>query len=401
MNKTNKKKKHIRVGMVCFSYYPEDVRPRRECEALTEEGMSVDMICLKKPGEPSTEVVNGVTAYRLPVRRRRGSMGRYIFEYALFFLLSFFKLTLLYIRKRYQIVQIHNMPDFLVFAALIPKLFGARIILDLHDPMPEVFVSKYANGHLSRTIRLLRTIEKWSVRFANVILTPNIAFRDIFASRSCGEDKIHIVMNSPQEDIFEKYADPIPGDPASRGTFKLMFHGTVVERHGLDIALGAIDRIRPQIPGIEFNVFGQGDYVETFLDIVAERGLQDVVNYHGQVQLEQIVRNISSNDVGLIPNKLSTFTNLNFPTRIFEFICMKKPVIVPRTRGILDYFDEDSLFFFEAGDADSLAERILDIYTNRDRSREVLDKGYAVYNRYRWELQSKQYVDLVSSLCEK
>jgi len=401
MNKTNKKKKPIRVGMVCFSYYPEDVRPRRECEALSEKGMSVDMICLKKPDEPSTERVNGVNVYRLPVRRRRGSMGRYIFEYALFFLLSFFKLTLLYIRKRYQIVQIHNMPDFLVFAALVPKLFGARIILDLHDPMPEVFMSKYANSHHSRTIRLLRFIEKWSIRFSNVILTPNISFRDIFASRSCGADKIHIVMNSPQEDIFEKYADPIPGEPASRGTLKLMFHGTVVERHGLDTALEAIDRLRPKIAGIEFNVFGQGDYVERFLEIVDERGLQDVVNYHGQVQLEEIVRNISVNDVGLIPNKLSTFTNLNFPTRIFEFICMKKPVIVPRTQGILDYFSEDSLFFFQAGDADSLAERILDIYSNWEKNREVLDKGYAVYDQYRWGLQSKYYVDLVSTLGRK
>jgi len=62
-----------------------------------------------------------------------------------------------------------------------------------------------------------------------------------------------------------------------------------------------------------------------------------------------------------------------------------KPVIAPRTKGIMDYFDEDSLYFFEAGKADSLAKTILDVYRDSLRRQFIIEKGIKVYNEYRWE----------------
>jgi hypothetical protein len=41
---------------------------------------------------------------------------------------------------RYNLVHVHNMPDVLVFEAFIPRVCGARVILDLHDPMPELMI---------------------------------------------------------------------------------------------------------------------------------------------------------------------------------------------------------------------------------------------------------------------
>jgi glycosyltransferase involved in cell wall biosynthesis len=391
-----------RIAMLVFSYYPADPRPRREAEALVHEGISVDMICLKGDYELNQEVINGVHVYRLPVKRKRGGKLSYLLEYACFIMMSFFTLSMLYMRKRYKIIHVHNMPDILVFSALLPRLCGSKIVLDLHDPMPEVYMAKYFISDKHPIIRLLCLIEKYSVWFSDLVLTPNIAFRDLFISRGCLEEKIHIVMNSPDEAIFcGKNANKNKNETLNHKQFVLMYHGTIVERNGLDTALYAISHLRDKIPNLVFHVYGKGDFVKRFLEIVDELNLRQIVNYYGFIHLESIARAIEDIDIGLIPNKRNSFTEINMPTRIFEYLCMGKPVIAPKTKGIVDYFSEDSLNFFEPGSVANLSEVVLDVYRKPSHSRAVLDKGMANYHMHRWELQKHHFVDLMKELLQK
>ena len=387
----------IKVAAVLFSYYPQDVRPRRESEALVEAGMSVDLICLQRDGQPAEETVNGVKVYRLPLKRTRASRLSYITEYLMFIVRSFLKLSRLHLRNSYDIVHVHNMPDILVFSALLPKLTGSKVILDLHDPMPELFMTKYSVKETQPVIRTLAFMEWLSIRFADLVVTPNIAFRDVFISRGCPEQKISIVMNSPVERIFAR-EEAKQGADKDKEKFVLMFHGTIFERHGVDTAVEAIAALKDEIPGIEFRVFGEGDYVQEFLQHIEDHRIQDIVKYHGLVSWEQISKEINSIDVGIIPNKKSPFTDINFPVRIFEYLSMGKPVIAPMTKGVLDYFDEDSIFFFEPGNAKSLCDAIRQVYLNNEKNREVIRKGMSIYERHRWELQRRQFIEQVIAL---
>ena len=113
---------------------------------------------------------------------------------------------------------------------------------------------------------------------------------------------------------------------------------------------------------------------------------------------EKIVTEIESADIGLIPNIPSTHWDLAFPTRIFEYLCMDKPVIAPRTRGILDYFSEDSLYFFIPGSAEDLSRVILALYQNPYRTRAVQSRATAVYQGHTWEIQKKHFIGLVQHL---
>src|SRR5262245_1567805 len=123
-----------RAAVVLFSYYPADNRPRRAAEALVKEGMEVELICLRRSrDEAKHETVNGVTIRRLPLRRYRGGPAAYIFQYAAFLASAFFYLAARSFRRRLDLIHVHNMPDFLVFSALLPKLRGATVVLDLHD----------------------------------------------------------------------------------------------------------------------------------------------------------------------------------------------------------------------------------------------------------------------------
>jgi glycosyltransferase involved in cell wall biosynthesis len=388
-----------RVAAVVFSYYPADPRVRREAEALEERGVPVDVICLRGEGQKAREQLGGITVHRLPLRRKRGGKVRYIAEYLGFLMMAFWKLSLLHIKNHYGLVHVHNMPDILVFSALVPRLTGAKVILDLHDPMPEVYMTKYGLTAGHPMIRMLIALEKRSIRWAHLVLTPNVAFRDLFIARGAPPEKVHIVMNAPQETIFAGAADvPGNGRKPNNSEFRIMFHGTIVERHGLDTALLALDRLRDQIPNAVFDVYGDGDFVAPFKELAARLGLADRVRHHGHVTLETIAGAIAGIDVGLIPNKKSPFTEINVPTRIFEYLSMGKNVIAPRTRGILDYFDEQSLHFFEAGDPASLAQTLYDVYRDTTRNELVLTRGIETYRKHRWERQRAHFLELVARL---
>ena len=385
--------------MLVFSSYPSDVRVRREAETLQQSGAQVDLICYRKKNQKAKEQVHGVNVYRINVDRKRSIKFRYICEYASFIISSFFKLNRLCLKNRYHVVHVHNMPEILVFSALIPRLFGAKIILDLHDPTPEVYMAKYniQSNHL--VIKVLALLEKLSIKFAHFIITPNKAFRDRFIERGCPPDKIDIVMNTPKDETFKIQTQNNPDKIArQQNVFNIMYHGTIVERHGLEIALIALTLLRSKIPNLEFNVYGDGEYVGQFKKIAQDLNLDNIVNYYGFVTNEEIAKAILSIDVGIIPNLKNPFTEINLPVRIFEYLCHEKPVIVPKTTGILDYFDEDSINFFKAGDAKSLADAIYKIYKDPLGQNKALEKGIRIYNQYLWKHQGAHFIDRVKRL---
>lgn len=171
------------ISMVCHSYYPWDPRVRREAESLTEDGYTVEIICLRNDGEASVECVNGIMVYRLPAKRHQGSsLFIYLVEYLMFFAMSSFILTRQYFRKRYKLIHVHNLPDFLVFVASVPKIFGASVLLDIHDVMPEFFASKHDLDKDSYLIKFVGWVETMSARFADHILTAMPAFKEAIAS---------------------------------------------------------------------------------------------------------------------------------------------------------------------------------------------------------------------------
>lgn len=389
-----------RAAVVLYSHYPADPRPRRAAEALVKAGAEVELICLRYPDEARRETVGGVDVLRLPLPKKRHSKLMYISQYTSFLFACFTLLASRSLRRRYDVVHVHNMPDALVFSALIPKLMGARVILDLHDPMPELMMSIYNLPADHRMVRLLKRLESLSIGFATVALTPNKAFRNLFLSRGCPPEKMHIVMNSPQEEIFHL---PIrlqngPAKRESQAPFRIMYHGTIAERHGLDTALHAIALLREQIPQIEFHIFGSRTaYMDSVDAIVQELDLERWVVYHGYQPQSEIARAIAGVDLGVIPNRRSPFTELNMPTRIFEYIAVGKPVIVPDTKGIRDYFSESSAFFFEPDNPASLAAAIQLVADSPRKVAVVMAEAQDIYSRHRWKVQKHAFLTIVSS----
>lgn len=387
--------------MVTFSPYPADPRPRRAAEALLKEGMSVDLICLGDEKAPKREVLNGLDILRLPITHRRGGKFAYAYQYFAFILISSMIQALRSLTRGYDLVYVHNMPDILVLSSLIPKALGAKVILDQHDPMPELMMTIFKLDQNSSSVRLLTQLEKWSIACANLVVTVNLACKRLFGSRSCSPEKIGVVMNSPDAEISpfrEARSYPSPKqDPTQR--FVMMYHGSLVERNGLDLAVDALARVRAAVPTAELRIYGRNTpFLERVIIEARNKGLNDRVHYLGAKSLEELVREIEVCDVGIIPNHRNAFTDINTPTRIFEYLALGKPVIAPRTPGIQDYFGQDSLVFFESGDAEELAQKIRYVFLHRSEAIETAERGQQVYLAHTWCRERQVLVNLVSEL---
>ena len=398
-----------RAAIVLFSHYPADPRPRRAAEALAAQGANIDLICLRDgDGEPAHETYGNINVRRVRLKRHRGGKLGYVAQYAAFVLASFFYLGRRSLTRHYDLVHVHNMPDVLVFSAIVPKLLGAKIILDLHDPMPELMQTIFKLPEDSFSVAMLKRLEKWSIRFADLVLTVNLACKEIYSSRSCEARKITVVINSPDDDVFRlQRTDARNGNGNGNGNgkngngsdpFVILYHGSLVHRNGFDLAMESLEKVNRTIPSVRLKVCGERTaFFEEVMKSAQRLGLDRNVDYLGPCNLNEIVEAIEDCNLGIIPNHRNIFTEINTPTRIFEYLALAKPVIAPKTRGIQDYFGDDDLIFFELGNADDLARKIAFAYSHPGYVAEILKRGQAVYLSHTW---SRERLTLLNSISE-
>ncbi|SRR5712692_9176206 len=390
-----------RVAMVTFSPYPYDPRPRRAVEALVGEGASVDLICLGNEGAPKREILIGVNVLRLPIKHERRGKFAYVYKYSAFILASSVIFALRTLRRRYDLVYVHNMPDILVLSSLVPKALGAKVVLDLHDPMPELMMTIFRISQSSKSVQLLKRLEKWSIALADLVITANVAFKRIFSARSCPPEKIAVVMNSPDGQIFPFRATRSEVSTGKTGdkSFVIMYHGSLVERNGLDVAIDALSRVREAVPTAELRIFGANTaFLERTMEAARSKNLHESVRYLGSRRLEDLVTEIENCDLGVIPNHRNAFTEINTPTRIFEYLALGKPVIAPSTPGIKDYFSKGSLLFFEPGNPGDLAEQIKYAFSQPGEVLEIVRRGQKVYLEHIWERERQTLLGRVSEI---
>jgi glycosyltransferase involved in cell wall biosynthesis len=385
-----------RVAMVSFSGYPEDPRPRRAIDALLGEGVAVDFICLGDQSLPRQEKQGRLDVRRLRIEHRRGGAFSYLYQYAAFMVASAAVLAFRSLTRRYALVYVNNMPDVLVASAVVPKLLGAKVILDQHDPMPELMTTIFGLSEGSFAVRAIKRLEKWSIAFADKVITVNVACRRIFADRSCRAEKIGIVMNAPDDRIFGAEPHSPTLRDRSADHFVIMYHGSIVERNGLDLAVRALALIKPAVPKAKLRIYGKKTtFLECVMADVKELGLESSVEYCGPRSLEALVHEIEKCDLGVVPNQRNAFTDINTPTRIFEYLALGKPVIAPRTPGIQDYFPADSLYFFDSGNSQDLARAIENVYSDPAGVYATVERGQAVFSHHVWHVERHNLLTIV------
>ena len=392
------KAKGVRHCMVVHNYYPyAETRVQRQAQALVNAGHQVDVICLRHGNEPKIDNVSGVLVHRVPLsHHKKGGVWVQLFDYLAFFVLAFFQLGRLHAVHRYHVVQVHNLPDFLVFAALIPKLMGSRIILDLHDLMPEFYSAKFASPMSSLPVRLIRWQEQISCRFANHVITVTEPWRQTLIERGVPADKCSVVMNVADPQYF--YLDGAT-QPAQDKHFRLVYHGTMARRYGIDLILRAVDQVRKELPQIRLAMHGRGDYLEAVQALAKELDLSEWVQISSDfLPLEDLTDLIRSAHIGIVPYRRDVFTDGILPTKLMEYAALGIPAIVARTPGIEAYFDDSMVAFFHAEDVNELADCIATLCRDRARLKELTQNVQRFNQQYNWAAQQAEYANLVEQL---
>jgi glycosyltransferase involved in cell wall biosynthesis len=384
----------MKVCMVAYSFYEKDNRVRRYAETLAKRGDRVDVLTLRSDEQPRREVIEGVNVYRIQRRvvSERGKFA-YLGKLLLFFLRSFGFLTWKHLQDHYDLVHVHSVPDFEVFAALVPKLTGSKVILDLHDLVPEFYLSKFKTAPKSRTFKALVAVERLSASFADHVIAANHIWLQRLHERSVNPEHCTVILNFPDTDIFH-----FRGRNRSNGKFVMVYPGSLNYHQGVDIAVRAFALIAGKIPEAEFHIYGTGDQSALLAGLVTKLNLQERVLLKGSRTLQEIAGIMENCDLGVVSKRSDCFGNEAFSTKIFEFMALDVPVVVPNTAIDTYYFNQSVVKFFQANDETSLADAMLEMVRNPQERQELVRNAHEFIKGYTWDKNRSIYLNLVDSL---
>src|SRR6478672_11034809 len=381
--------------MIAYTNYEIDPRVIREAQAAANAGFEVDFLALRRPGEPPLENLRGVTVYHLAQSRYRGGGHlQYLLAYLMFFLRCFAKTTSLFFRRHYRVIHVNNMPDFLVFTSIIPKIFGAKIVLDIHDPMPNTFVSKFRCGERGFFFRLLLWQELLSVHYSDRVLTVSDPVKDgVLVKHGLTPKSIHVIANYPDGDLFT-----CPETYEANGQVRLVFHGTIVERSGLRNLIVALSRVE-QRKRIRAKIIGEGDFSAELKRLIRDHALEEIIEFDNRsYPVYEIPRLIGDCNVGVVPLEISCITNYALPLKLLEYISMGFPVVTVRSVAICHYFSEEDCLFYDWNDVDSL-RRLLDRVAEEPHLlRRYRSRAIALRDKFTWRTESEKYIALLRGL---
>jgi glycosyltransferase involved in cell wall biosynthesis len=381
--------------MLAYTFYENDNRVRRYAEALAERGDYVDAIVLRHEGQAYNEKFKKVNLYRIQKRAfNEKSQLSYLFKILLFLMKASILLIKKQITRRYDLIHIHSIPDFAVFAAWFPKLMGAKIFLDIHDIVPELYASKFGKDEKSSLFKSLLIVEKLSCSFASYVIIANHLWYEKIIKRSVTKEKCSVYINYPDPNIFIK-------KKRSRMDHKfiLAYPGTLNYHQGLDIAVKAIKRLESTISEIELKIYGDGPEKKNLEILVEKLKLQDKVKFIGLIPMEKIAQDMVNVDIGLVPKRNDGFGNEAFSTKTLEFMMLGIPIIISDTKIDKYYFNSNIVSFFKSGDVQDLSRAIFEIYRNDGERNKQSEKAFAYVQQHSWETMKHHYYKLVDNIC--
>ena len=389
-----------KICMITQSAYPYDPRVRREAEVLESAGYEVDVLCLPIEGDERIYKNGKVTAYR--IRKHPKSQEKIISYLTLtisFFFKAFIVLNRLHRKRKYNAVQIHNMPEFHVFAAILQKITGVPVVLDIHDLTPELFMEKWPEKS-KYFMPLIKLLEKLSCQFSNKVITVTEECKKNLIERGVPPDKITLVLNTANSQIFSYNVNREFYRISSNA--KLLYHGTVAKRFGLHVAIEAIPEILKVIPNTKFYIYGKADasYKAYLEELIALLNLQENVIIRESISWEELVTVMNYCDIEIVPYISSTYMNLSLSTKLFESASIGLAVVATELKSLRDVFEDSCVQYFNDSEPLDLAEKVISLCHNaHERKNKTINAKIAVES-ISGEVMGKRYLALMQEVMQ-
>ena len=306
---------------------PSDRHVWNQTSALARAGYDVVVICPKGEDRDraATEVLDGVEIHRYEPRRAEGGALTYAVEYSSA-LWSIARLARQLARERpFDVVHACSPPDVLLLAALPLRRRGTRLIFDHHDLTPELYASRFG-GEGGAVHRATLGAEQIAFRLADVVLSVNESYRRIAITRGRrNPEDVFVVRTGPDLTRFVQ----VPADPLlKRGKAHLLsYAGVMGPQDGVDHALRALALLRDRREDWHAIFMGDGEVLPKMRHLNAALGLQDLVEFTGWVEHDEIGRVLSSSDVCLAPDPSSPLNDVSSMVKLSEYMAMSRPIV--------------------------------------------------------------------------
>jgi glycosyltransferase involved in cell wall biosynthesis len=386
-----------RIAVVVHAVYPGDTRVRRQSDALLEAGHEVDLFCLRAPGETPAESSGGLRILRLPMNRTFTGFAGHLAEYLAFAGLAAIRLTAEHRRRRYDLVQVATVPDFLAFSALPIRMTGVPLVLDLHEDMPEFFRDRFAHPLLRPFHPLVDATARAAAATATELITVHEPLRRLAIDRGVAPDRIHVVMNSADPQLFDASAHsrrPFMGD----GELRLLHHSNLQRLYGLDIAVEALAAIDPAELPHRLDVYGDGPFRPEIERAIARTGTGDRVHLHGRVAIEALPAILAGADLGLVPSRPEPYLRYSLSQKLLEYAAMGVPVIASDLATFRAHFTATAVRYVPGGDPAALAAAIRELAADPEGAAGLGREAQRQAASYAWPAQASRYVAIVERL---
>ncbi|MEM9479668.1 MAG: glycosyltransferase family 4 protein [Verrucomicrobiota bacterium] len=379
--------KEKRTLMLGYLVLENDPRVLREAEALRDAGWDVDVIGLGEEGKGRSSILSsGIRLLRTKTKKYRGdSTLRYMLSYAIFAIEAIFSVFAQCFKHRYSTVHVHTMPDLLAFCALPAKLWGCKVVLDIHDTVPEVYQDKFDCDQKHPLIRFLLFCEKISARFADQVITVNYEHADLVNKRTGLKTPPAVIFNAVDQNLFK--ARGIQPQPPLRN---LIVHGTLGHRHGIDRLIEAMPKILEKEPETKLRIYGNGDAVPELRELITKLQLEEAVHLPGKYfPLSEMAEFVSQGDIGIIPYRSTWSTKYMLPTKLLEYLSVGLAVVTSETLPIRSMF-EGRLKIWDDENPETLANLVLEQIRNPDFP--------PLPREMQWSLHRRELISLYSMM---
>jgi glycosyltransferase involved in cell wall biosynthesis len=393
-------KRNLNVCFVYFARFNNNAVLYREAKAMKAKGFDVDILCLRvNQDEKIFEVIDGLNVYKIQLRKfNEKSSIIYFVRLALFYIKSTFFLSTVGILRGYDIVHITSPPDIMVFSAIIPKLAGSRIILDIHDIGPELYMRKLNAGNDRWIIKLLRQIEKISSRFADHVITVTDIWKEKLSKRSVAPSKCTVLLNVPDGELFKPLSRK---DNKLSNNINLYYHGTLDEHFGVDTLIKAMPLIKKSIPRVRLNIYGGGRKYDDLISLAHQLEILDYVSFNDFVSFFKLPSILSEADLGIVPTKDSVFSDEALSMKSLEYISLGIPIVISRTRAHSYYFKDDMVKYFKAGNHEDLAKSVIGIINNPEEQKRLVANTEEFMKKHNWNVYREKYFMVIDQLLNK
>jgi glycosyltransferase involved in cell wall biosynthesis len=343
-----------------FSERGTPIAVRRLVEALCRDGHQVDL--LTYPFGKDVEI-QGLTIHR--ARRFPGvrgvriglSLGKLLSDFML--LLEFFRLGS---GGRYDVV--HAVEESIYGALLLRKRHGAKVVYDMDSSLADQLVKGHAGFRLIEPV--LRRIEQWAIRGANVVVPMCGDLADHAATVRSGDEHVVVLHDVPVD------ATPVPArprqPPSSGSRCVALYIGNLEHYQGVDMLVDVAALLPAHSPIRLKVVGGPMREVERLRAMARSRGLHERIEFLGPRPLAQLYDLLAGADILLSPR----IEGDNTPLKLFSYMESGRPILATRLRTHTQVLDDSTALLVEA-DACAYAAGLLRLAADETMRRALGD----------------------------